>query len=52
MLVIPGPSTESTHLKRILDRKLSLGSLGGGLNLGRGVDLDLIRSVRHPEQKT
>ena len=37
-----------THLKRILNGELSLGSLSGGLNLDGGVDLDLIRSVRHP----
>ena len=37
-----------TYLKRILNRELALGSLGRNLDLSGGVDLDLIRSVRHP----
>ena len=39
---------ERTNLKSVLDGELALGSLGGGLNLSGGVDLNLIRSVRHP----
>lgn len=38
------------YLKSVLYGKLSLGSLGGGLNFDGCVDLDLIRSVRHPER--
>lgn len=39
---------ERTNLKSVLNGELALGSLGGGLNLDGGVDLDFIRSVRHP----
>ena len=35
-----------TNLKSVLNGKLSLGSLGG-LDLGRGVDRNVISSVRH-----
>lgn len=38
-----------TNLKSILDGKLALGSsLGGNLDLSRGVDWNFISSVRHP----
>ena len=39
---------EPTDLKSVLNGKLALGSLSGSLNFDGGVDLDFIRSVRHP----
>ena len=37
------------HLKSILDAQLSLGGVGGNLDLrGGGIDLNFISSVRHP----
>ena len=41
---------ERTNLKSVLDGELALGSLGGGLNLDGGIDLNFIRSVRHPRR--
>ena len=38
----------STHLKGILYRHFTLGSLGRNLDLSGGIDGDFISSVRHP----